>query len=74
MPIRFEDLTPAQQAQVKLMYQNNLLTIEDYLYNFDEHGKYTGRKIAPVDPAEEITPEPVDPAEEITPKKKARRK
>lgn len=75
MPKRFEDLTPAQQAQVKLMYQNNLLTITDYLYNFDAQGKYTGRQIAPIKlvqsssefyNAEEIAPE--------KPIKKARKK
>jgi hypothetical protein len=44
---KYDELTEAQQAQVRQMYQNNAETIRQFLYNFDATGKYTGRQFAP---------------------------
>lgn len=39
----YKDLTEAQKKQVAVMY-SDLTSQEQYLYNFDENGKYLGRQ------------------------------
>ncbi len=43
---KFEELTEEQQKLVYLMYSDNE-TVKNYLYNFDDKGRYTGRQFAP---------------------------
>jgi hypothetical protein len=43
---KYDELTKEQKEKVKVMY-SDLDTLKQYLYNFDDNGKYTGRQYTP---------------------------
>lgn len=83
----YKELTNAQKKQVAVMY-SDLTGQEQYLYNFDDNGKYIGRQYAPpsgktesgvpfgtihAEPVEESRPAEVEPEEVEEPAKSKRK-